>query len=123
MERIISIRGAITVKENSVKEIKNATKLLLNEILKQNKLDRSKIINMIFTVTDDIDAVNPATIAREELQLELLPMLCLQEMKLKNGLPKCIRLMVNVYSELIKEQIKHIYLGEAKNVRPDFLDV
>ena len=48
MEKLASIRGAITVKENSIKEIKNSTTLLLTELLKQNKLDKSKIINIIF---------------------------------------------------------------------------
>ena len=122
MEKIVSIRGAITVKENSVKEIKTATITLVKELFNQNKLDKSKVINIIFTVTDDIDVINPATIAREELKLELIPMLCLQEMKLKNGLPKCIRLMVNVYSEQTKEQIKHTYLDEASNLRPDLYE-
>ena len=119
METIVSIRGAITVADNSVKEIKTATITLIKELFKQNKLDKSKITNIIFTVTDDIDEINPATIAREEFKLELIPMLCLQEMKLKNGLKKCIRVMVNVYSELTKEQVKHAYLGGAENLRPD----
>ncbi len=119
MEKVVSIRGAITVAENSVKEIKTATITLIKELFNQNKLDKSKIINIIFTVTDDIDEINPATIAREEFKLNLIPMLCLQEMKIKNSLAKCIRVMINVYSELTKEQVKHTYLGKAANLRPD----
>ncbi len=119
MEKVVSIRGAITAKENSVKEIKTATITLISELFKQNKLDISKIINMIFTVTDDLDIINPATIAREEFKLNLIPMMCLQEMKLKNGLQRCIRLMINVYSEQTKEQVKHTYLEEASRLRPD----
>ena len=121
MEKVVSIRGAITVKRNSVKEIKNATKLLLNEILKQNKLGRAKIINIIFTVTDDLDLANPATITREEFKLHTIPMLCVQEMKLKNGLPKCIRIMVNAYINSSKDKIKHIYLENAESLRPDLM--
>ena len=119
MEKIVSIRGAITVVDNSVKEIKTATITLIKELFNQNKLDKSKITNIIFTVTDDLNEINPATITREEFKLELIPMLCLQEMKLKNGLPRCIRVMVNVQSELTKEQIKHTYLDKASNLRPD----
>ena len=119
MEKPLSIRGAITVNENSVKEIKTALKNLLSEIFKQNKLDKSKITNIIFTVTDDIDAINPATVAREELKLDSIPMLCVQEMKVPNDLPRCIRVMVNVYSEITKENVKHIYLGSANELRPD----
>ena len=119
MENIVSIRGAITVKENSIKEIKDSTIKLLNEVLMQNNIDKEKIINIIFTVTDDLDVLNPATAAREEAKIDSVPMLCVQEMKVRNGLPKCIRVMAQVYSNSRKDQIKHIYLGEAANLRPD----
>ena len=119
MDKIISIRGAITVKENSVKEIKSATKKLLNEIFTQNNIQEEKVINIIFTVTDDLDVLNPATVARKDFKIDSIPMLCVQEMKIKDGLPKCIRIMIQVYTDLTKEKIKHIYLGEAINLRPD----
>ena len=119
MEKIISIRGAITVKENSIKEIKDSTIKLLNDVFMQNDIDKEKIINIIFTVTDDLDDLNPATVAREEFKINSIPMLCVQEMKIKGSLPKCIRVMLQVYSNLKKEQVKHIYLGEAVNLRPD----
>ena len=123
MERLVSIRGAITVKENFLTEIKNATKHLMHDIFNQNKIDKSKIINIIFTVTDDLDLLNPATVAREEFKLVSIPMLCLQEMKLRKGLPRCIRVLIQTYvdsSDLQSDlQIKHVYLGEAANLRPD----
>ena len=119
MEKIVSIRGAITVKENSVKEIKTGVVKLLQEIFKQNNLDESKIINIIFTATHDLDVINPATIAREELNITLTPMICMQEMKVKGGLPFCIRVIMPVYSTVSKENIKHIYLEGACNLRPD----
>lgn len=120
-QNICSIRGAITVKKNSIKEITIAVSKLISQILKQNKLDKSKIINIIFTVTDDLDSVNPATIAREEFNLNSVPMLCVQEMKVKNKLPKCIRIMVNTHTKKTKEKIKHVYLGDAAKLRPDLI--
>ncbi len=119
MERVVSIRGAITVKENSIVEIKNATKELLNQIFKANNINEVQIINIIFTATDDLNVINPATIAREEFKLDTIPMLCIQEMKVKNGLPMCIRTMVQTYTSLSKDEVKHIYLEGATNLRPD----
>ena len=120
MDKIVSIRGAITVKENSVKEIKTSVCSLINEIFKQNKFDKSNIINVIFTVTDDLDSVNPATVIREEFKLDSIPMLCVQEMKVKNGLPKCIRVMIQVGAyQGNPGEIKHVYLGDAAHLRPD----
>ena len=119
MEKIVSIRGAITIKKNNIKEIKDATCILISELVKQNNLNESKIINVIFTATNDLDSVNPATIAREEFKLDSIPMLCVQEMKVKNGLPKCIRVMINVYTSSSGEMIKHVYIGGAESLRPD----
>lgn len=119
MEKLISIRGATQASENSIKGIKDAVAELLKKIIKQNNLDSEKIVNIMFTITDDLTAIYPATIAREELKLESIPMLCMQEMNVPNHLPRCIRVMVNVYSELRKEDIKHIYLGKANELRPD----
>ena len=119
VDLIRSIRGAITVKENSIQEIKSSTLKLLNEILGQNKLSEAKIINIIFTITDDLNSINPATVVREDLKFQTTPMLCVHEMKTKNNLSMCIRVMLQVYTRLSKEDIKHIYLGEAATLRPD----
>ena len=120
MEKIICIRGAITVKENAIKEIKDSTIKLLNEIFTQNNIQKEKIINIIFTVTDDLDVLNPATVAREKFKIDSIPMLCVQEMKVKDGLSKCIRIMIQVGVYRGKPgDIKHIYLGDAITLRPD----
>ena len=126
MEKIICIRGAITVKENAIKEIKDSTVKLLNEIFTQNNIQKEKVINIIFTVTDDLDILNPATVAREKFKIDSIPMLCVQEMKVKDGLSKCIRVMIQVETCHGKSlhhgrpsDIKHVYLGDAANLRPD----
>ncbi len=123
MEKVISIRGAITVKENSPSGIKKATIELLNNIFHENDLKEEKIINIIFTVTDDLDVINPATIAREDLNIKNTPLICMQEMKVNNGLKKCIRVMLQAYSTIEKENVKHVYLEDAANLRPDLSDV
>ncbi len=123
MEKVVSIRGAITIKENTISDIKQAVIQLLNNIFSENNLTEKNLINIIFTVTDDVDAINPATVAREELKILSTPLICMQEMKVKNELKKCIRVMLQTYSNIPKENIKHIYLGEAANLRPDLSDV
>lgn len=119
MEKMISIRGATQANEDSIKGIKDAVVELLKDIISQNNLYVESIVNIMFTVTGDLTAIHPASVAREELGLKSTPMLCMQEMKVPNDLPRCIRIMVNVYSKLPKEKIKHIYLGKAEDLRPD----
>lgn len=119
MQKLISIRGATQAKENTVSEIKKAVIELLKEIIKKNKVDPENIVNIMFTATDDLDAIHPATVAREVLNLNSIPMLCSQEVKVKDDLKKCIRVMLQAYSTLTKEEVKHIYLREAASLRPD----
>ena len=119
VEKIVSIRGATQANEDSIKGIKNAVCELLKEIIKQNKIDVGKIVNIMFTVTGDLTSIHPAKVAREELELKLVPMLCMQEMRVPDDLPRCIRVMVQTYSDVSKEKIKHVYLKEAENLRPD----
>ena len=119
MEKLVSIRGAISVKENSSASIKEGVLELLREIVRKNKLDNENIVNIIFTVTHDLDAIHPATVAREDLNFSNMPMLCTQEMKITKDLPRCIRVLVQAYTSSSKESIKHIYLREASKLRPD----
>lgn len=119
MDNFVSIRGAISVKDNTITEIKKSVNELLNGIVQHNKLDTSKIINIIFTVTHDLNAIHPATVAREDSSFANIPMLCTQEMKVPTDLPKCIRVMIQISSSLKRDEVKHIYLGEAAKLRPD----
>ena len=119
MKNVCGIRGAITVKKNSTSEIKKATVLLLKQLFKANNLKEPNIINIIFTVTNDLAVLNPATVAREEFKLYSTPVICVQEMKVKNGLRKCIRVLIQTQTNLTKQKIKHVYLGKAIELRPD----
>ena len=119
MEKLQNIRGAITVTANNVSEIKIAVKKLISELLRVNKFNVRDIKTLIFTATDDLNATNPATIAREEFDLDSVPMLCVQEMKIQGGLPKCIRVMIEVYTKVNKEDLQYVYLEEATKLRPD----
>ena len=119
MEKIQSIRGAITVDKNTKDAIQSATTKLVKEIIEKNNLNIDEIVNIAFTMTDDLNEENPATAIRETLKVDSVPMLCSQEMKIKNQMPMVIRTMIQVYTRLTKDQIKHVYLEKAATLRPD----
>ncbi|EOD01642.1 chorismate mutase [Caldisalinibacter kiritimatiensis] len=116
--RVVSVRGAITVENNTKQEIILNTKTLLENIIKKNDIKITDIISIIFSVTDDLDEAYPAVAARE-IGLTYCSLLCLQEMKVKNSLRKCIRVLLLFNSELKQNQVKHIYLKDAVKLRPD----
>ena len=113
------IRGAITIENNSIDDIKNATVTLLNEMLVQNSIKIDTISHAIFTLTKDIDAAYPAKFARQELDFKNVPMMCYQELNIENSLKKCLRILLVVNTDKTQEEIKHIYLKGASILRPD----
>ncbi len=114
------IRGAITVDENTIDSLREAVIELISEIKKRNNYDEADISHVIFTMTDDLDCVYPAKIAREEfLEWKNVPMMCNQELKIKNSLEKCLRIIIILNTNLAQNEIKHVYLKGAKKLRED----
>lgn len=115
---IVSIRGAITLNENSKAEILNSTEKLLIEIEEKNKIDREKVVAILFSATRDLNAAYPARAARN-LGYNKASLMCFNEMDVIGSLQKCIRVMVLYNSNLKQEDVRHVYQGEAKALRPD----
>lgn len=113
------IRGAISVENNDIEAIRQATLELLKEILHTNKVDTKDISHIIFTMTKDLNAAFPAKFARENLNFSQVPMMCYNELDVQNSMPMCLRVLMVVNSSKTQDQIKHIYLKEAKKLRPD----
>lgn len=113
---IRGIRGATTVANNKKEEIIAATRELLSEIEKKNQLNIGEIASAIFSSTKDLNAEFPAVAARE-LGWNETPLLCTREIDVPGSLPKCIRILLLVNSDKKQNEVKHIYLREAVNLR------
>lgn len=115
------IRGATTVKDNTSEEIKSAVLEMVNEILSANNINTKDIACTTFTMTKDLNCAYPAKFAREIDGFEKVPLMCYQELDIQNSLKKCIRVLILVNTDKFQEEIKHIYLNEAKKLRPDLI--
>ncbi|MFD0670409.1 chorismate mutase [Cohnella sp. GCM10027633] len=113
------IRGAITVATNEEKPILDATIELLNDIVEVNRIVPEDIACVWVTVTQDLDATFPARAIRQMAGWELVPLMCSLEVPVKGSLEKCIRLMVLVNTDASQSDIRHVYLGGARVLRPD----
>ncbi|MBC7087278.1 MAG: chorismate mutase [Tissierellales bacterium] len=114
----ISIRGAITVDDNTEESILSSTIELLTTIENENKLKKNDVICILFTATKDLNAVYPAKAARI-LEYTQCSLMCLQEMDVEGSLSKCIRVLILCVSEMNQDEAKHVYLKDAKILRPD----
>lgn len=112
------IRGAITIEENSIEQIRENTILMLREILKANSINIDDCISLIFTATNDITKAYPAKFARE-IGFVNCSLMCMQEMYVENSLELCIRVMVTINKQDNNFKPKNIYLKGAKKLRPD----
>lgn len=113
------IRGATTVLHNDEREILDETVLLMREIVERNQVNPEDICSVWITLTQDLDAAFPAKAIRQLDGWELVPLMCSVEVPVKGSLPRCIRLMVQVNTEKSQSEIKHVYMNEAKKLRPD----
>ncbi|MBN1318891.1 MAG: chorismate mutase [Anaerolineales bacterium] len=118
---IRGIRGATSVDENTLSAILSATRELLERIVELNGVQINDIASIIFTATPDLNAAPPARAAREMGWIHT-PLMCLQEMAVENGLSRCIRILMLWNTNREIEQIKHVYLGTARTLRPDLIN-
>jgi len=119
--KVIAIRGAITVDNNDTVEIIDNTKELLNVIIEKNVIDINEVISIVFTMTKDLNAAFPAVAARQ-IGWTNIPLMCMQELDIPGSLEKCIRVLLHINSEKSKLDVKHVYLKNAKVLRPDLVD-
>ena len=116
--RVRALRGATTVAANEGPAIVTATATLLEEMLARNDVDLDDLISVIFTATNDLDAEFPAAAARG-LGISHVPLLCAQEIAVPDDVPRCIRVLMHLYSERDYATLRHVYLGGARQLRTD----
>jgi len=119
MERVRAVRGAITIENDTVEDIKSATVELLTTIIENNNFEISDIVFTEFTVTSDISAATPAKFARTELGWNTVPLMCTKEFEFENSLKKAIRVLIVFNSNLSQNDVVHVYLRGTEKLRPD----
>jgi chorismate mutase len=113
------LRGATTVDENDAEAMLEATAELLQALVESNGLREEDLASVFFTTTPDLNAVCPAVAARG-LGWTRTALLCVQEMAVPGSLPRCIRVLIHWNTERSIDELHHVYLREARALRPDW---
>ena len=116
---IRGIRGATTIDYDEDRCITEATEELLREMIKANNVRACDVASVLISVTDDITAAFPAKALRNIEGWMYVPVMCMREIPVPNSLPRCIRVMMTVNTTKKQEEIRHIYLRNAVQLRPD----
>jgi len=115
-----ALRGAIC-SSNDKETISDRVTELFDKLLEANKLSEKDLVSLFFSVTPDLDAVNPAAALRKSGRAGELAMMVFQEAMIQNGPSGIIRLLLHCRADKEKP-LKHIYLKGAEILRPDWAE-
>ncbi len=116
-----AIRGATTVAADRPELVAEAVVELVDALTEQNSLGPGEIVSAIFTVTSDLSSAFPAVAARSA-GWGNVPLLCTTEIPVPGGMPRCIRVMMHVERCWEgRSAVQHVYLREARRLRPDLV--
>jgi chorismate mutase len=116
--RIRALRGATTASQDETHAIVEATSELIQEMMKRNNITKEDLVSLIFTATPDLTSEFPAAAARH-IGISDVPLLCATEIDVKGSIGRCIRVMMHIYTDLDYATLRHVYLGEARQLRTD----
>lgn len=116
--RLRALRGATTVAGDDAEAIVAATVELLETLFARNGVGHDDLVSMVFTATPDLTAEFPAAAARR-IGISDVPLLCAQEIGVPGSLTRCIRVLVHLYTARDHAGLRHVYLGDARQLRTD----
>lgn len=119
-QRLFAIRGA-TGAENTAESIRENVCRMCLSLFARNRLAQKDFVSVQFTVTEDLDALNPAAALRRgqgEFDVSGIPLFCSQEPKVAGAPERMIRVMVTAYMSEDAVPVP-VYVNGAERLRPD----
>jgi chorismate mutase len=113
-----ALRGATTTDADTPEQIAERTVALLEEMFARNGVDHDDLISILFTVSEDLVSAFPASGART-LGLGDVPLLCAREIPVPGSTPRCIRVLAHLTTDRPRNELRHVYLEGAVNLRDD----
>ncbi|MEU6948385.1 chorismate mutase [Streptomyces sp. NPDC046332] len=113
-----AVRGAVQLERDEAGHMSERVEELLTTVLERNGLEPDDLISVWFTATPDLHSDFPAAAARR-IGIVDVPLICAQELDIEGAMPRVVRLLAHVESELPKSAIAHVYLGAAAALRKD----
>jgi len=113
-----ALRGATTVDTDTPEQLTERVHALVNAMLERNDVDKEDLISIVFTATEDVTSMFPATAARG-VGLGDVPLLCARELSIAGATPRCVRVLMHLNTERRRDELHHVYLEGARGLRDD----
>ena len=113
-----AVRGATQLEQDTREHMLDRVAELVTDVMEANGLDVDDFISIIFTATSDLVSEFPAFAARQ-LGFSDVPLVCARELEIEGSMPRVVRLMAHVETDLPRSDVTHVYLHGAANLRRD----
>lgn len=113
-----AVRGATQLDEDTREHMLERVAEMVTDVMDVNGLSADDFISVIFTATSVLVSEFPAYAARQ-LGFADVPLICARELDIEGSMPRLVRLMAHVETDLARSEITHVYLHGAANLRRD----
>lgn len=113
-----AVRGAIQVERDEREEVLAASAEMVRAVLDRNGLTPDDLVSVVFTATPDLTSEFPAYAARQ-MGIVDVPLLCASEIAVPGAMPRVLRLLAHVETDLARSEVRHVYLRGAAALRTD----
>jgi chorismate mutase len=117
-----AIRGATQLEEDARDHMLERVAEMVTDVMTANGLEVDDFISVVFTATSDLVSEFPAYAARR-LGFGEVPLLCARELEIAGSMPRVVRMMAHVETDLPRADITHVYLHGAAALRSDLTRV
>lgn len=113
-----AVRGATQLDEDAREHMLERVEEMVRDVMAANGLEVDDFISIIFTATADLVSEFPAYAARQ-LGFSDVPLLCARELEIERSMPRVVRMMAHVETDLPRADLTHVYLHGAAALRRD----
>jgi chorismate mutase len=117
-----AVRGATQLDTDEREHMLERVAEMVTDVMTSNGLEVDDFISVIFTATSDLVSEFPAYAARQ-LGFGEVPLICARELEIAGSMPRCVRMMAHVETDLPRADITHVYLHGAATLRSDLTRV
>lgn len=113
-----AVRGATQLESDTREQMLDRVAEMVRGVMEANDITVDDFISIIFTSTSDLTSEFPAYAARI-LGFHDVPLVCARELEIEGSMPRVVRMMAHVETDLARADVTHVYLHGAANLRRD----
>jgi chorismate mutase len=117
-----AVRGATQLETDDREHMLERVAEMVSDAMEANGLGIDDFISVLFTATSDLVSEFPAYAARQ-LGFGEVPLMCARELEIAGSMPRVVRMMAHVETDLPRAEVTHVYLHGAAALRRDLTRV